>query len=208
MPHPPPDYVLPSTEEESRRLGIQAPLYGGVEVLERLLPGGPAQVLDAGCGAGHNAALLAERLPGASVTGLELDHTRVTQARAWHTAPNLAFTRGNIHSMPFPDGTFDLSATRFVLIHDRDPARAVGEMVRVTRPGGMVAAHDMVHDGIWFSPERPALTRLLGAVTDTMRHIGAEPNQGVHLAGALTAGGLLNVGARAISHLIRKGDAQ
>jgi ubiquinone/menaquinone biosynthesis C-methylase UbiE len=199
-------YVLPSTDAESRRLGRQARLYGGVEVLEHLLAAGPAEVLDVGCGAGHYALMLARRLPGARVTGLELDATRLAQARAWHLgqADNLAFVRGQMHALPLAAGSFELVSSRFVLLHDSEPVHALRELARVTRPGGVVVAHDLVHDGIWFSPERPAFTRLLRAVIAIMRGRGVEPDLGLHLAGLLERAGLEQVQLRVLPHVARR----
>jgi SAM-dependent methyltransferase len=42
--------------------------------------------------------------------------------------------------LPFEDGTFDLVTCQTLLIHVADPAAVLSEMVRVTRPGGLVVA--------------------------------------------------------------------
>ncbi len=199
----PPAYVFPSSDAEARRLGLQAMLYGGLEILEPVLASGPTEVLDAGSGAGHYAALLARRLPGAHVTGVERDARRVTSAANWHRADNLTFTRADMLALPFEGGRFDLSLTRFVLAFQRDACDAVRELARVTRPGGRVACHEMIHDGIWFAPARPALTQLLGQVMAHMRRRQMRPNQGLHMAGAMTRAGLKQVQVTALSHMAR-----
>jgi ubiquinone/menaquinone biosynthesis C-methylase UbiE len=201
----PRDYVLPSTDAESARLERQASLYGGVDVLAPFLAERPAEVLDVGCGAGHFGRLVAGRLPDARVTGLELDSGRLAQARA---ASPLALVRGDMHALPFEAGCFDLVYVRFALVHDRDPLRSLAEMTRVARPGGRVVALDMIHDGIWFSPDRPAFSRLLRKVLEIMRDRGLEPNQGLHLARAMDRAGLQQVQMQVIPHLTRAPDAQ
>jgi len=50
-----------------------------------------------------------------------------------------AFRAGEVQTLPFPDHTFDLTTCQTVLIHVPDPAAALAEMIRVTKPGGLVA---------------------------------------------------------------------
>jgi SAM-dependent methyltransferase len=81
-----------------------------------------------------------------------------------------------------------------------DPTQALREMARVARPGGRVVAYDMVHDGIWFSPPKPAFARLLRAALDVMRERGMEPSQGLHLASGMIRAGLRDVAVQVIPH--------
>lgn len=46
---------------------------------------------------------------------------------------------GDMHAIPFPDDSFDALTCGWTLPYSRDHARAVGEMIRVTRPGGLIA---------------------------------------------------------------------
>jgi SAM-dependent methyltransferase len=192
-------YLLAATDEECERMGRQARLYGGVDPFRPFLAG-CRKVLDAGCGSGHFAALLAAEAPAAEVTGLERDEGRVAYARARLWAPNLRFEAGDLHALPFAAESFDLCCTRFVLVHDADPADALRELARVTRPGGRIVAYDMVHDGIWFAPAKPAFTRLLAHALAFLREHGAEPNQGLHLGRGLLRAGLGEVEVRVIAH--------
>lgn len=195
------DYPLPSSEAESERLERQAGLYGGAEFLDPFLDAGPREILEIGCGTGVFARHAASRLPGSRVIGLDMDRARLAYARRQGAGqPNLAFEQGDLYAMPFDGGRFDLVFCRFVLVHAKDPTRAIEEMARVTRPGGRVVAYDMVHDGIWFSPEKPAFAKLLRAALDVLRERGMEPNQGLHLAPAMIRAGLGDVGVRVIPH--------
>jgi SAM-dependent methyltransferase len=47
--------------------------------------------------------------------------------------------RGNVHHLPFPDGSFDLVIASEILEHIPDDRAAIGEAVRVLRPGGRLA---------------------------------------------------------------------
>ena len=86
------------------------------------LPRGSA-VLDAGCGTGAMADALAARDPAA-------------RARV----PGAEFRQGDLCALDLPDGIFDAALSLLVLQFVPDRAKAVAEMLRVTKPGGMVAA--------------------------------------------------------------------
>jgi SAM-dependent methyltransferase len=193
-------YVLPSSPAESGRLELQAALYGGTAFVQRFLDARPGRILDVGCGTGVFARHAAALLPDSSVVGLDADAARIAFARAHCAAPNARFEHGDLYTMPFPDDHFDLVYERFVLVHTLDPTRALREMARITRPGGVVVAYDMVHDGIWFSPEKPAFSELLRAAVSVMRERGMEPSQGLHLAPGMIRAGLVDVGVHVIPH--------
>ena len=106
--------------------------------------GAVRDVLDVGCGVGHWGVLLASVLPeDVRVTGVDREPAWVDQARARAHARGLgdrfSYRQGEAGRLPFPDDTFDLTTCQTVLIHVADPALAIAEMVRVTRPGGLIA---------------------------------------------------------------------
>lgn len=106
--------------------------------------GAVRDVLDVGCGVGHWGMLLASVLPAdARVTGIDREPDWVEQAssraRARGLGERFTYRLGTAERIPFPDDSFDFTTCQTVLIHLRDPAAALGEMLRVTRPGGLVA---------------------------------------------------------------------
>jgi ubiquinone/menaquinone biosynthesis C-methylase UbiE len=123
---------------------------GGMEATRELLQlvtiDAASRVLDVGCGAGHTACYIAQRY-GARVTGFDLSEAMLTLARRRASQEGLAhlteFRQGDIRSMPFADGQFDLALFQSVLtVFPGDPAEALREIVRVVRPGGHVAANE------------------------------------------------------------------
>ena len=65
-------------------------------------------------------------------------------------------------AQPFPDDTFDVAVMPLVIFFVPDPAKAVAEMVRVVRPGGIVAAYswDVLGGGFPFGMLHDELTAL------------------------------------------------
>ncbi|MBI4953710.1 MAG: methyltransferase domain-containing protein [Myxococcales bacterium] len=91
-------------------------------------------VLEVGCGTG----LLLERMRdfAGEARGIDLSPGMLERARS----RGLDVVEGSATSLPFPDASFDVACSFKVLAHVRDVRRAVGEMLRVVRPGGVVVA--------------------------------------------------------------------
>ena len=97
-------------------------------------------ILDAGCGTGSLTFALARRAEAVSVTGIDFSEAYVEFARGRNTDPRIEFHAGDACDMPFADARFDRALSMLVLNFIPDAPRAAAEMVRVTRPGGVVAS--------------------------------------------------------------------
>ena len=107
------------------------------------LPDG-ARVLDLGCGEGRHVHGL-HMLTTAHAIGLDPDEGSLDIARErLHDLPEgsgkAEFMKGSAYDLPFPDGDFDAVICSEVLEHLSDYARAIQEIARVTKPGGVFAA--------------------------------------------------------------------
>lgn len=103
-------------------------------VLAHAKAGPGTRHLDAGCGAGMAAALSASL--GATVSGLDASDALLGIAR--ERTPAGDFRQGDLEALPFPDDGFDLVTGFNSFQYAGDPARALREAGRVTRPGGRV----------------------------------------------------------------------
>jgi len=126
---------------------------------------GPGEAaLDVACGSGKLTAELAHAAPGGRVVGLDFSPRMLAAARAAH--PNLHFTQGDAHHLPFTDSTFDAATIAFGLRNLADPERGLTEMRRVLKPGGRAVLLEFVHPppGPIGAAYRLYLRRLLPAV--------------------------------------------
>jgi SAM-dependent methyltransferase len=149
-----------------------------------LLPhlAGDAQVLDVGCGPGTITAGLADRVPRGRVTGIDAAQEVIDQASAAAGGrENLDFATGDVYALDYPDDSFDVVHAHQVLQHLGDPVRALREMRRVTRPGGLVAVRDGDYGGMTWYPELPVLDEWRAYYIAVARGNGGEPNGGRHL---------------------------
>jgi ubiquinone/menaquinone biosynthesis C-methylase UbiE len=98
--------------------------------------GEPRRILEIGAGTGSGAAILRARFPEADVTGVDLspEMVRIAQAKV----PGVTFEPADASRLPFPDGSFDLVYSNFVVEHLERPPAAFAEWHRVLRPGGSV----------------------------------------------------------------------
>lgn len=98
-------------------------------------------ILDVGCGTGSLTFALAKALPSARITGLDSSQAYVAYASSRTPSDGLlAFEQGDATALPYRDGSFDAAVSLLALNFVPDAKRADRELVRVTRPGGIVAA--------------------------------------------------------------------
>lgn len=116
----------------SRRLAVRFLEFAGCAADER--------ILDVGCGTGSLSATVAERTQVRHVDGVDFSDVYTRHAAEHHTDPRLHFRVGDACALPFDDDSYDRALSLLMLHFVPEPARAISEMRRATRPGGVVAA--------------------------------------------------------------------
>ena len=98
------------------------------------------QVVEVGCGTGDYALWYATHGAG-HVTGVDLSDGSLAKANQKvkdNSIENATFVKQDVLKMDLPDNHFDYSFSVGVLHHTGDPFRGFEEMVRITKPGGIV----------------------------------------------------------------------
>ncbi|GHJ58850.1 SAM-dependent methyltransferase [Nocardioides sp. OK12] len=145
---------------------------------DAVLPGGrvPASVLDVGCGPGALVEQLSRRrtAAGADVRRLAaVDPAPTFVAAVSDRHPDVETLQAGAEELPFVDDEFEATLAQLVVHFMDDPAAGVAEMVRVTRPGGLVAACVWDHGG-----GRGPLSPFWSAVESLAPGTAAAPSTG------------------------------
>jgi ubiquinone/menaquinone biosynthesis C-methylase UbiE len=196
------DYILGEGEAEISRLNFQHYMF-------RFAFGGdystpirwPRDVLDVACGTGRWAREMARRFPAANVIGFDInrDQLEASLAEGVDTMPeNCTFVYGDaLQRFEFPDASFDFVMARACssFIPAAQWPQVVGEMLRVTRPGGWIELRDF---GLANS-KNAALNELTLKFASLAQGRGMHPGAGPFLRQYLTAAQLRDVHVRNIT---------
>lgn len=169
-------------------------------ILDLLAPQADDVALDAGCGTGDDARMLAAICRNGRVVGVDRRPGLVAEAaqRAAGSGLRVTFQVGDIHALEFPDGAFSLVRAERLFEYLDDPERAIAELVRVTRPGGRVLVASPDLDSTLFDhPDREVTRRIVHRACD------ARPNgqAGRQLFRLMRAAGLADVAVEALTHV-------
>ncbi|PRP80384.1 hypothetical protein PROFUN_11982 [Planoprotostelium fungivorum] len=131
-------------------------------------------LLDVGAGPGTISASLAKYIPEGTVTATDISDEVLERAlsHARECGQNNVKTKfADVYSLPFDDSSFDIVHASQVLIHLNEPHRAVKEMLRVCKTGGIIAIRDADLKAWSVHPELPGLRsfqQAIGQVTSCM----------------------------------------
>jgi ubiquinone/menaquinone biosynthesis C-methylase UbiE len=151
------------------------------------------RLLDVGCGPGSITRGLAERLAAGQVVGIDLARETLEAARRDANArglENLRYEEGSVYALPFADASFDVAYAHQVLQHLRERGAALGEMLRVVRPGGLVAVREVDWSTAAYWPRDPWIDRFIETHLRTWYRNGGEPQVGRQLRALFNAAGV------------------
>jgi SAM-dependent methyltransferase len=144
------------------------------ELLDELRLRGDEHLLDIGCGRGAVLLLAAERLPAGRAVGLDLWSTTdqsgnselvtLRNAALEGVEERVRLHTGDMRNLPFPDQSFDVITSSLAIHNIRDQQgreRALSEILRVLKPGGIALIADFRH------------------TTAYQRHFAAQPGTAV-----------------------------
>ncbi|MFU8946975.1 class I SAM-dependent methyltransferase [Mycetocola zhadangensis] len=155
-----------------------------------LVPG--TRVLDVGSGPGTITLDIAERITPGSVIGMDASADVCIAASTLARdsgVMNVDFVVGDAYALDYPDDSFDIVHAHQVLQHVGNPVAVLREMRRVVKPGGIVAARDVIYGAASWYPLLPGLDTWMRVYQELARSNAGEPNAGRSLkAWAMEAG--------------------
>jgi ubiquinone/menaquinone biosynthesis C-methylase UbiE len=159
-------------------------------VLGDLEPG--MSVVDVGCGPGTITVGLATAVAPGSVLGVDRNGEQLAGARARAAQlglTNVRFAEGSCYQLPLDDNSVDLAFSHALLEHLSEPVRALAEMRRALRSGGLAAVCSPDWGGFILSPPTAAVEHAVRAYTALMEHNGGDPLAGRRLCTHLATAG-------------------
>jgi ubiquinone/menaquinone biosynthesis C-methylase UbiE len=204
-------YLLGHSETEELRLRKQAEelRQESESLFDRigLEPGGRA--LDLGCGPQGVLDLLSERIgPSGHVIGVERNLESVATAKRFvldRALANVQVVRGDATGTGLPADSFDLVHARLVLVNVPHGEAVVREMVRLARPGGMVASHEADYVSHFCDPQLPAWDRLFEVFKQLSSAKGIDLFVGRRTQRLFREAGLIDIQVQPLIHVYPDG---
>jgi ubiquinone/menaquinone biosynthesis C-methylase UbiE len=206
-----PGYWLGTGPVEVEHLVAQADVCGpeADELLDRIALWPGARAIDVGCGVLGALPQLRDRVgPLGRVVGLDVEPRLLAMAGELLAARGVEAetVQGDAAATGLPSDGFDLVHARALLINVTAPAAIIAEMVRLARPGGVVAVQEPDPAGWVCDPPHPAFDRLRDRVIAVYPRVGKDFELGRRAARLLRDAGLSDVQVRASTQITHPGD--
>ena len=159
-----------------RMMGVWSRLAGDI-FLDWVAPKPGLKWIDIGCGNGAFTELIVDRCAPAEVQGVDPSEGQLAFARKRPAARLAQFHQGDAMKLPFADRSFDAATMALVIFFVPDPVKAMAEMARVLKPGGIGAAYAWDIEGGGFP---------LDAMLGQIRASGKTPMQPPSISAART----------------------
>jgi ubiquinone/menaquinone biosynthesis C-methylase UbiE len=164
-------------------------------LLPRLEPG--LDLLDVGCGPGTITRELGALVRPGRVVGIDASADVIEEAKRLSVdrdpaADPVTFVTGDVYDLDFDDATFDVVHAHQVLQHLSDPGRGLRSMLRVTRPGGLLAVRDGDYGAFVWAPPDPILDRWMDLYHQLSARNGGEADAGRFLLGWVQRAGFVD----------------
>lgn len=203
----PDPYFLGYRQAEQDRLERQAHELGheSAWLFDQIGLRDGSQVVEIGCGPRGCLGLLSERIGATGrVVGLERSAEEVERARRFISdarLTNVEVLHADARHTGLPEGSFDLATARLVLVNVPQPELLVREMVRLVRPGGVVALHEADSTTQRCDPPLPAQTRLLQLLNTFAAMNGIDRAIGPRVPRMLREAGLVDIRVNPLVHV-------
>jgi SAM-dependent methyltransferase len=153
-------------------------------------------LLDCGCATGSITVGLAKHVEPGQVIGIDISEIEIERAHRRASAAGLAnirFVVGDIYQIDFPDNSFDAIFSHNVLEHIGEPDRALREIHRVLKPGGIIGIRDVDWGGCLQAPDNDLIEKSLAIIEADWEGVNGHPRLGRYLGGKLNEAGFINI---------------
>jgi len=168
-----------------------------------------SRVVEIGCGPRGCLDLLSERVgANGKVIGVERSAEQVERARKFVAdshITNIEVLCVDARETGLPEASFDLATARLVLVNVPQPEMLVKEMVRLVRPGGVVALHEPDSTTQRYDPPLPAQTRLLQLLNTYAELNDIDRTIGLKIPRMLREAGLVDIHVNPFVHIYPPG---
>jgi ubiquinone/menaquinone biosynthesis C-methylase UbiE len=154
------------------------------------------RLLDCGCGSSSITVGLATAVAPGEVVGIDLEVAQIKLARTQATQANLTNVRfevADVYELPFPDASFDAVYCCAVLSHLRERDKALREIRRVLKLGGLIGVRNDDLDGYLIAPAEPLLMQAWTLFGQFVQHNGGNAWAAKHLRTWLREAGFVQV---------------
>jgi SAM-dependent methyltransferase len=157
------------------------------------------KLLDCGCGPGGITVGLARRVSPGMVVGVDLGGAQLARARELAQADGVAstFREANIYQLPFDEGEFDAVFSHALFEHLAEPIKALAELHRVLKSGGVVGLRSPDWGGFVLHPWDEDVAAALMDYESLQQFNGGDVMAGRKLAAWLRATGFVRVVSKA-----------
>lgn len=187
-------YLHGYSAEEQRRLHRQARTFAPILHRDLRFPG-RTRLLEVGCGAGAQTAILLRNNPRLRVTAVDRSATHLEAARRYFgrrralAGGRLELLEAEATQLPLAEGSFDAALSVWLLEHVPDVLGILRETRRVLRAGGRLYLREVFNASVYIRPWSPALEEYWAAYNVLQYEMGGNPNIGPELGNLPRAAG-------------------
>lgn len=152
--------------------------------------------------AGGITVTLAYFVPQGRVVGVDVEDSQLEMGRReaqQRGISNVEFQHASVYALPFAAETFDAVLVHAVLYHLAEPMRALQELRRVLKSGGIIGLRDTDSDGDVYYPVHDDVERYWKLIERVIRHNGGDVRFGRKQRWLLREAGFQNIVASASS---------
>ena len=177
-----PDYTMGFSEEFLQALRRYTAPTHAAHLLPHLKPG--LRILDFGCGPGTISVGLAKAVEPGELHGIDMEESQIELAKAVASAGgqnNAIFHVGDVTDLPFDNDFFDVAHCHNVLTHVPDTQAVLTEVMRVLKPGGIIASREIICESSFTHPDFGIIRNAWDMFQDLVEADEGHPQMGKEL---------------------------